>query len=119
MIKDGRPYTNENGSVDDGLMSGKDDATQKAVFGWIDLFLDSRKNFNRLHTSYGLKHLLQSSTGIYLTNNEFKDAMMSCGYLPEDPDALNWVYAISEKSLAFNSRVMEKVKNLAIRVTVD
>lgn len=31
------------------------------------------------YTSYGIKHILQSNTGIYLTNNEFKDAILLCG----------------------------------------
>ena len=48
-----------------------------------------------------MKHLLEHDTKIYLTNNEFKDAMMICGFEPMDPDMLNWIYCISAKSPAF------------------
>ena len=46
------------------------------------------------HTSYGMKHLLEHDTGVYLTNNEFKDAMLLAGYRPVNPNSLNWKYRI-------------------------
>lgn len=43
-------------------------------------------------------------TGIYLTNNQFKQAMAMCGYLPHcDCSELNWTYAISSRSACFKS----------------
>ena len=54
-----------------------------------------------LQAQYGLKHNLQRDTGLYLTNNEFKDAMLMCGYPPVDANKLNWYYCISKKSRAF------------------
>ena len=33
--------------------------------------------------------------GIYLTNNQFKHAMLMAGYEPVDPDALNWEFNIA------------------------
>ena len=56
------------------------------------------------HTSYGLKHYLEHDTGIYVTNNAFKDAMLICGFEPADPHELNWHYCISEKSPVFKLR---------------
>ena len=53
----------------------------------------------------GIKHLLERDTGIYLTNNEFKDAMLQAGYEPVDPNELNWHYRISKKSKAFALKV--------------
>ena len=41
-----------------------------------------------------MKHLLEHDTGVYLTNNEFKDAMLLAGYRPVNPDSLNWKYRI-------------------------
>lgn len=61
-------------------------------------------NTNYDKTSYGLKHILEHDTGIYLTNNEFKDAMLICGYEPVNPQELNWTYCISKKSPAFENR---------------
>ena len=59
------------------------------------------KTPNYEKTSYGLKHILQRDTGLYLTNNEFKDAMLLCGYEPVNPDTINWNYCISKRSPAF------------------
>ena len=35
MIKNGRPYTNENGFTDGALITGREDAVVTAVDGWI------------------------------------------------------------------------------------
>ena len=94
MILYGRPYTNENGWEDKGLLSDKDPAVQETVLSWIKEHIRERRTVYRSRTSYGLKHDLQRDTNIYLTNNEFKDAMMQCGYLPVNPDELNWYYRI-------------------------
>ena len=45
--------------------------------------------------------IFEKDTGLYLTNNEFKDAMLMCGYEPVNPNELNWNYCISKKSPAF------------------
>ncbi len=66
--------------------------------------LFSRKTVLDTHTSYGLKHILERDTGLYLTNNEFKDAMLMCGYKPTNPNDLNWCYCISKRSPAFNKK---------------
>ena len=52
-----------------------------------------------------MKHLLERDTKIYMTNNQFKDAMLLCGYEPVDERLLNWNYRISKKSLAFKRKV--------------
>lgn len=101
MLRNGRPYSNENGYGDAGLITSHSEEEQETVFRWIRERLAPRKTVNYRHTSYGLKHLMHSETGIYLTNNEFKDAMMICGYMPSNPNELNWHYRISEKSPFF------------------
>lgn len=107
MIKNGRPYSIENGSVDDGLITDKPQEIQEAVYAWITENIRSRKTHNRYHSSYGIKHILQGDCGIYLTNNEFKDAMMKCGFMPVNVNELNWTYCISEKSPAFDWRAKQ------------
>ncbi len=99
MIKNGRPYTIENGSVDDELIStiSLTDEERLLIKQWITDNIKPRKTILKHHTSYGMKHLLESDTGIYLTNNAFKDAMMLEGYNPVDPNELNWEYRISLK----------------------
>lgn len=101
MIKNGRPYSDENGYIDNGLITDHDQMIQEIVFDWIRKNIRARKTPNYRHTSYGLKHNLQHDTSIYLSNNEFKDAMLECGFTPVDPDELNWSYGISEKSPVF------------------
>ena len=90
MIKNGRPYTNENGWEDGGLITDHGDEVKKAVDGWIGKNIRTAKKILRGRTSYGMKHILEHDTGIYLTNNEFKDAMLLAGYSPVNPGELNW-----------------------------
>ena len=104
MLKDGRPYSNENGHVDDALITSRSKEEIDIVCRWIEMNLFPRKTVLDSHTSYGLKHILERDTGIYLTNNEFKDAMLMCGYEPANPNDLNWCYGISKRSPAFNKK---------------
>ncbi len=100
MIKDGRPYTNENRSVDSALITDLPEGTQEQIDAWIKANFKHSKRENKGHTSYGLKHILEDDMGIYLTNNQFKDAMMKAGFDPVDPDELNWTYRIKPSSPA-------------------
>ena len=79
----------------------KTDPRHEETMRWISENLKPRKTPNRKHSSYGIKHLLQMDTDIYLTNGEFKDAMVQAGYEPEDPRMQNWVFGVSQRSLAF------------------
>lgn len=96
MIKNGRPYTNEHdsGFIDDELITLLSNEEIATVRKWIS---DHVKRSKKIYpnTSYGIKHLLESDTGIYLTNNQFKDAMLLEGYKPINPNELNWEYRIS------------------------
>lgn len=105
MMKNGKPYSNENGYVDDGLITSHPQEEIDTVMNWIAESITPRKTPLDGHTSYGIKHLLHRDTGIYLTNNEFKDAMLQAGYEPVDPNQLNWHYHISKKSKAFALKV--------------
>ena len=98
MLKNGRPYTSK---TDTGLITDHSEEEQKRVFEWIKNNIVPRKTVLYKANSYRLKHFLQRDTNIYLTNNEFKDAMLMCGYVPENPDDPYWRFAISAKSPAF------------------
>ena len=104
MIKEGRPYSNENGSIDKALITEHDREEVNVVCEWIKTNLIRIKTPNYDKSSYGLKQVLEKDTGIYLTNNEFKDAMLMCGYEPVNPHELNWNYCISKKSPAFSNK---------------
>ena len=94
MIKNGRPYSIENGCEDASLLTDESDDVIATVTEWIRT--NVRKSRKILHgrTSYGIKHILQHDTGVYLTNNQFKDAMLTAGFAPVDPNELNWRYRI-------------------------
>ena len=94
MIRNGRPYTNENGFIDEALITDRADEVITAVDGWIRKNIRTGKKILHGHTSYGIKHMLEHDTHIYLTNNEFKDAMLLAGYQPVNPKDLNWKYRI-------------------------
>ena len=94
MLKNGRPYSIENGSIDDKLITDRSENEIYKVMGWIKDNIRSDKKILRGHTSYGMKHLMEHDLGLYLTNNEFKDAMLLSGYKPVDPNELNWRYRI-------------------------
>ena len=68
MIKNGRPYTDENGHVDDELLSDIPEDLQQIVLLWIQDNIRPIKSPNNWHSSYGIKHILQHDTNIYLTN---------------------------------------------------
>lgn len=104
MLKNGRPYSIENGYEDAGLITEKPAEVQETVYTWIRENLMPRKTVLHGRTSYGIKHLLEDDTKIYLTNNEFKDAMLQCGYEPVDPNMLNWLYCLSAKSPALQRK---------------
>lgn len=77
-------------------------ARQRAVIAWINSSLIPRQTPLKAYTSYGLKHLMSRATGIYITNDQFKDAMLEAGYQPANPMDLNWVFSISKRSPAFD-----------------
>lgn len=79
---------------DDELLTDETSETVDTVLDWIAAHIVPRKTVNSRYSSYGLKHILQSHTGIYLTNNQFKNAMLLSGYMPEDQFALNWYFRI-------------------------
>lgn len=100
MIKNGVPYTNENGWEDKELVTDLPVEMQSKVLDWVKENFIPRKTKYEYATSYGLKHILEKELGLYLTNNQFKDAMMKCGYYPTQANELNWHYRISAKSPA-------------------
>lgn len=96
-IINGRAYTDG----DTALFTDLPEDKQTALIEWIDHNITPRKAPNLKHTSYGLKDFAERSIHYYISNNQFKDAMLRCGYKPVNPTDLNWSFRISEKSLVF------------------
>ena len=53
------------------------------------------KGINRTNSSYGLKHLFEKETGIYVNNGAFKGAMFLAGFDVGNLFATNWQFNIS------------------------
>ena len=80
--------------------------TATAVKKWIRNNFIPQDEPNYKWSSYGLKHTLQNDAGIYLTNDQFKTAMLECGFKPCNHEDKNWIFAISEKSPATQMRMI-------------
>lgn len=87
--------------VDNALLTQLPKNKQIQVLDWIRTRIRKINTYNDRHSSYGLKHILERELNIYLTNNQFKHAMLICGYVPKDETELNWVYQISQLSPCF------------------
>ena len=61
---------------------------------WIKEYLRSDKRFNHRISSYRLKHMFEAVERRYVTNGQFKMAMLKAGYSPYDLDELNWHFKI-------------------------
>ena len=119
LMENGRPVTvfgprDVGGEhINSDLVTDFDKETQKKIFDWIHSNLIPIKTPNMERTSYGLKHILERDTGIYMGNNAFKDAMLLCGFNPVDEKELNWHFCISKKSPALkNSLTLSKLLSL-------
>jgi hypothetical protein len=64
---------------------------QEDLMEWIDDRMEPTKQY-RHETSYGLKHVYEEERGKYITNGQFKGAMLKCSYEPKDRDELNWTF---------------------------
>ena len=72
---------------------------QKALIKWIERNIYGRKTANLIYSSYDLKHCAERNIKYYITNNQFKDAMLYCGFYPVNPKELNWYYKIVFKGV--------------------
>lgn len=107
-IIDGHPVTDN----DNSLLCDLSFETRIKVLAWIKESILPASYINPHRTSYGVKHILERETGIYLTNNQFKDAMLMCGFLPTNRQKINWEYRIKERSPAFK-RENERIANMS------
>ncbi len=73
----------------------------KAV-AWCVRYFMASSAYDPRCTSIELKRTLEAFDGTYLSNGQFKGAMLLSGYKPQNEEDLNWVFAVSEKSPAFH-----------------
>ena len=78
-------------------------ATSEADFwratAWIGVNLEKSRKINQRRSAYGLKHIFEYETGVYVTNGLFIAAMLHCGFSMErsGPNALFNVREFSVK----------------------
>ena len=87
ITSDGHAWTEK----DEALFSDVRPEDRELALLWVKWNLWPRKTCSKV-SSYRLKHLLERDTHIYLTNNQFKDLMLLCGYRVHNPLTLNWCF---------------------------
>jgi hypothetical protein len=86
---------------DDSHFRNLTEEEQRIALRWLRYNVVPTKTPYEGRTSYGMKHVLEDRTKIYMTNNQFKEAMLVCGFYPVDTDELNWCFCISKLSPIF------------------
>lgn len=81
---------------------------QNLALTWLEWNIYGAHNVLRGHTSYGMKHVLESRTNIYMTNNQFKEAMLKLWHFPHDVNTLNWEFSIKKGSPIFKLQIDKK-----------
>jgi len=66
---------------------------QQDLLDWIECAFDLDEAVYPV-SSYGLKHQYEQDTGYYITNGQFKGAMIQYGHEPVDPRYLNCRYLV-------------------------
>lgn len=76
-------------------------STEKSkLLTWISQNLTKIKSINNKHSSYTLKKLFEKSNqGFYITNGQFKGAMLESKFEIKSKYEQNWYFNISEKSI--------------------
>lgn len=93
-------YKIETGN-DTAHFSDLSEEEQKIVLEWLQWNVWLAKNKLDGHSSYGMKHILNNRTGIYITNNQMKEAMWNLGFRPTKINTLNWTFKIKKSSPIF------------------
>lgn len=74
---------------------------RRIVHEWIRDTFNPIKTYNVKHSTYSLKELLERKTGIYLTNNQMKDALLNMGYICQNEHKINWLVNVSEMGIKY------------------
>jgi hypothetical protein len=67
---------------------------KEALQYWIEHAIKPAKKADDRHSSYGLQHDYQHETTLYISNAQFKGAMLMAGYLPTDKNEQHWHFKI-------------------------
>lgn len=96
------PYNRcELDKLDNALMFDLSPDKRRIVQEWIRDTFNPIKAYNPKHTTYSLKHFLEDKIGIYLTNNQLKDALLTMGYTCKNEHRINWTVNVSEMGIKY------------------
>jgi len=74
---------------------------QTALLVWMQVNLKRTRTINHKRTSYEMKSYFERDiNGFYVSNGQFKGAMLLLGFKPLDQNELNWHFNVSERSFA-------------------
>lgn len=74
---------------------------KETLLNWISENLEPfrTKSYISKRNSYRLKHNFEfSEEGFYITNGQFKGAMLASGFIPKDYDTLNWYFTLGKNA---------------------
>ena len=75
---------------------------QMQLLDWINKNFIRIQTFNTKKSSYYIKLLFEKSH-FYVTNGQFKGAMLKADFKVKNPDSDNWYFNISMRSPAFRN----------------
>lgn len=78
---------------------------QEAALTWLLWNLYPAQTPCRAITSRGLKEIMEYRTGIVMTENQFKECMLLCGFYPCRVDEVQWEFKIKKSSPVFQRLV--------------
>ena len=100
-ITNGHPWTKD----DNKLVSDLPLEYQEKLLFWVKQNIVPRKTCNIAHSSRRFKKFAEEDTGICITNNQIKDAMLLCGFHPHNPDDADWYFCVSQQSPCIQRRM--------------
>ncbi|GAB2553475.1 hypothetical protein [Gracilibacillus alcaliphilus] len=73
---------------------------QRILQDWIYVNFETSERFHLINASNNLKNLFENSPeGFYITNGQFKGAMINAGYKVKDETERNWCFNVSKRSV--------------------
>lgn len=69
-------------------------AEKNALSYWIEHAVQASTKVDEGYSSYGLKHEYERETKLYVSNAQFKGAMLVAGYLPTKKSEQSWHFLI-------------------------
>lgn len=61
---------------------------------WIKMVYTPAATILAFNDSYTMKHRFEWFAGTYVTNGEFKGAMLAAGFMPENEHLTNWEFRV-------------------------